>query len=189
MQLTKIYRIVEVHGTDNTYQPYRLILMSKGDVFRNNLSKLSLDQATVERQKIPLSLDLGARDLLCTLTSRRLARCADPGPAGQEFSYLDLADLKPDDLIVQQIDHQESWGGPCLYAGLAVDEQFDHCAPSASITLASCEDEDKMPPISRPTYELVVELSEDEYQACIKMPIDTVFALQFSVLPLEPAPE
>jgi hypothetical protein len=172
MQIMKEYRIGEFSISRSDNAPFRIELdRTSWDV--KEKSSLSLDRATCKRYKIPLTLDLVGRTMICSFESKEL-----PLLEGEWKGHVDYLSVRNDDLQIQSIEKKE-----------AIRPMFNRIPPSKSNTavcimkLSSFGGGDGMHfhILPCPFYEITLELTEDEYEACRALSPTAVFRIHFAL--------
>lgn len=170
MQLTKTFRIEEIHGTSISNAPFRLILNKVDSPFDDIQSNLIMNQETLGRHGIVPSLALVGMYIECQLTSRVL----DINSNAPIFT--DADNLRADDVLIEKITKHESWT-QVFRSPRRKDVTYSlhaksHDGGGGTLSICPC-----------PFYDLVVNLTEEEYGYLIRLPPLTVFEAKFVVLP------
>ncbi len=169
MQITEKLMICKIEATRSDSAPFKLTLENN----RGEESSLLLDSNTCTRYKIPISLNLTGRTLVCSFESREL-----PLQNDGHFLFLGQFTKEPprnDDLEIQSLNKEE-----------IIKPTFMSIPPSKHIEilrtlkLSSFGGEGiHFHTTPCPFYRFILELTEKEYNICKALPEATVFKVNF----------
>jgi hypothetical protein len=171
VQITKEFRIHEVKAARVSNAPFQIVL--EGNPFRRNgESSLTLDADTCMRFSIPMSLDLVGRTLICSFESRELPLEAN----GHFKGHVDMKALDTDDLAIHSLHKNER-----VSPSFGMIPPSKHSEVSRTLELSSFGGGDGIhpSPMPCPFYRIVLELTEEEYEACKALPPTSVIRTSF----------
>ncbi len=171
MQITKEFRIHEVKAARVSNAPFQIIL--EGNLFRReDESSLTLDTETCVRYNIPMSLDLVGRTLVCSFESRELPLKND----GHFEGLVDMELLENDNLAIHSLKRNE-----VISSSFGVIPPSKHSEVSRVLKLSSFGGGDGIhpSPLPCPFYRIILELTDEEYEACKVLPPTSVFKVNF----------
>ncbi len=171
MRITKEFRIHEVKATRVSNAPFQIVL--EGDPFRRNgESSLTLDAETCKRFCIAMSLDLVGRTLICSFESREL-----PLETNEHFKgHVDMNAVTSDDLAIHSLHKNEH-----VSPSFGMIPPSKHSEVSRALQLSSFGGGDGIDPspLPCPFYQISLELTEEEYEACKALPPASVIRATF----------
>lgn len=150
-----------------TNAPFQIVL--EGNSFRREEeSSLTLDTDTCSRYNIPMSFDLVGRTLICSFESRELSF--------KDNNFVDMNSLESDDLNISSLSKNES-----IWSSFGTISPSKHSKVSRTLTLSSFGGGDGIhpSPLPCPFYRVVLELTDEEYEACKVLPPNSIFKVNF----------
>lgn len=172
MNITKEFRIHAVTAARVSNAPFQIVL--EGNPFRRDKeSSLTLDAETCARFGIPMSLELVGRRLVCSFESRELPL----EDSGLFKGRPDMKQLDHDDLAIRSL-HKNERVTPLFFGTIPSSK---HAEMSRTLELSSFGGGDGIHPSSLPCpfYRIVLELTEEEYEACKALPPTSVMHASF----------
>lgn len=173
MQITKEFRIQEVKATRASNAPFQIVL--EGNYLRRDEeSSLTLDADTCARYNIPMSFDLVGRTLICSFWSRALPLRYDDYEDGRA----DTESVNSDELQIQSLKRNETMA--FIFYSVPPSKYNE---VSRTLELASFGGGDGMHPhiMPCPFYRFIVELTDEEYEACKDLPANSIFKVNFNL--------
>ncbi len=168
MRITKEFRIQDVKTTRISNAPFQIML--DGNPFRREeKSSLKLDADTCARYHIPISLDLLGKTLICSFESHELPLKDN----GCFKGLINMELLKNDDLMIHSLSKNET-----VSPHLEIIPPLKHYEISRTLKLLSF-DGGAGNPRPCPFYQIVLELSDEEYEACKALPATSVIRVNF----------
>ena len=171
MQITKEFKIHEVKAARVSNAPFQIVL--EGNPFRREReSSLTLDTDTCTRYNIPMSLELVGRTLICSFESRELPLKND----GHFKGHVDVESLDSDTLAIHSLKRSE-----VVSPSFGMIPPAKHSEVSRTLELSSFGGGDGMhlSPLPCPYYRIVLELSDEEYEACKALSPTSVIKASF----------
>lgn len=157
MRIEKRFTIDSVQFHQGEYRQVDIVLSG-----RDQPSKLYLDCVTLIRHGIPISHEIVGTTMVCICTSKEVAR--DRSETGERMGQDDV-----DIQFCQKVEKNEFH-----YYGKTnrLDYTLHLGTPQGmgSVNVVPC-----------PSYELILDLSEAEYEQCKVLPPNTVFSLEFKL--------
>lgn len=171
MQITKELRIHEVKATRANNVPFQIIL--GGNYLRQEEeSSLTLDADICTRYNIPISLDLIGRTLACSFESRELPLQGDNNGNGR----VDMESLGSDDLQIKSLKKTEI---TLSVFHTIPPSKYNQISQTLELSSFGGGDGMRMHIIPCPFYHFLVELNDEEYEACRALPANSVFKVSF----------
>lgn len=166
MRITKEFRIHEVRASSVENAPFQIML--EGNPFRREEeSSLTLDMDTCVRHNISVSLDLVGCILVCSFESHEVVT---------NNGYPDMGSLKDDDLQILSMNKIETlspyfWTTPPL--------TFTTVLRTLKLCSFDADNDTHLHIMPCPLYQIVLELTEEEYEECKTLPPASVMKLNF----------
>ena len=172
VELRKELGICEVRATNVSNASFRVVLEGRPFGGKDSESNLTLDVATCARYKIPKALRLVRRTLVCTFQSRELSLQQE----GKWKNHVDFKAIENDDLEIELLRREET-----------ITSNFDIIPPrkfdrtSRTLVLSSFGKGDgiHLHIIPCPFYRFVLDLTDEEYEACKALPANSAFKANF----------
>lgn len=170
MQITKEFRVHEVRATNMANAPFQITLQGNPlKLNQENLSYLTLNADTCARYSIPMSLDLIGRTLVCLFESRQHSLQHNP-------LYNDFFDN--DELQIQSLKKTET----VLSLFYSVPpSKYNEVSRTLELSSFGGGDGMHMHIMPCPFYRFIIELTDEEYEACKALPAHSIFKVSFSL--------
>lgn len=173
MQITKPFKICEVKATDASNAPFQIILLHNA-LKREEESSLTFDTDTRVRYNIPLSFNLVGRTLICSFESRELSLQGDD----IAMERIDRRQLSSDELQIQSLKKIEVTF-PIFYT--IPPSKYNQMSQTLELSSFGGGDSMRMHIMPCPFYRFLVELTNEEYEACKALPANSVFKVSFNL--------
>lgn len=171
MRITKQFRICEVRAGEASNAPFQIILLHNV-LKREEESSLTLDINTCARYNIPMSLDLVGYTLICSFESRELPFYNN----GREEGRVDTRSLRNDELQILSLKSSRSMS-PVFYT--IPPSKYTQSSKTLELSSFGGGDSMHMHIMPCPSYRFIVELTDEEYEACNVLPANSVFKANF----------
>lgn len=174
MQITKPFKICEVKATDASNAPFQIILLHNA-LKREEESSLTFDTDTRVRYNIPLSFNLVGRTLICSFESRELSLRDDNHGNGR----VDTESLGSDDLQIQSLKKNEV----TLSIFYTIPpSKYNQVSQTLELSSFGGDDGMRVHIMPCPFYRFITELTDEEYEACKDLPVNSVFKVSFNLV-------
>jgi len=171
VQITKEFQIIEVKAALVSNAPYQVVLEGN-QLSWGKKSFLTLDAETLKRYDILMSLNLVGRILVCSFENRELPL----KETGHFKGSVDMDSKSDNDLKIQSIRKNEAVLPSFLT--MSKHEQVLRIAELESFRGGGRDN-----PSPLPYYYLVLELTNEEYEACKALPVNSALKVSFRLKP------
>ena len=171
MKLMRKFKIDEVKATGSDNAPFQVVL--EGNPFRrNSKSILTFDADTLARFDIAMSLNLVGCTLICSFNSRNLPLESN----GHFKGRVDMKGITSDDLMIHSLHKKEN-----VQSLFYMIPPSKHNEVSRRLELLSFGGGDGIhpSPLPCPFYQIILELTEIEYEACKRLSSASVIQVSF----------
>lgn len=178
MELTKKFVICKVEASDTTNAPFQLELRPPGSFPWKDAEKslFSLNTETCERYNLPQSIELVGQTIVCSFETHELV-IKESGPFVRKH---DEENLDHDILIIYELKKSE-----VISMSHKAPPQQKHTHVSRTLQLSTLSRGGTLRAMPRPFYEIYVELTEEEYEACKQLSQETVMKMSFHLATVE----
>jgi len=166
VQITKEFKIDEVKATRAINAPLQIVLSGEKKSF------LTLNKDICTRFNIPMSLDLVDRTLVCSFESRELP-LKNQRPF---YGCVNMESFGSDDLKIDSLKKSK-----IMSPSFTMIPPSKHSEVSRTLELSSFGGGDGMhlSPLPCPFYQIVLELTDEEYKVCKILPPTSIFKVSF----------